>query len=159
MFEVLMPLYSINFRCILVDFLGNGQSDRIKKFSPDIWHDEALQTIALIEHLNCEKVNLIGTSGGAWAAVNAALERPDLIHMIVADSFDGRTLNENFSDNLLSERRKAKNDLQSRQYYVSTIIPDAKVYIFNQGGHPAILTNAEEFSQLIQGFLSADSAL
>lgn len=221
MFEALVPLYAINFRCILIDFLGNGQSDRIKKFSPDMWHDEALQTIALIEHLNCEKVNLIGTSGGAWAAVNAALERPDLIHTVVADSFDGRTLNENFSDNLLSERTKAKNDLQSRQYYewcqgedweivvdldteallqcarerrplfhkslkelnvpilltgsrkdemcrpdleneykqMAAIIPDAKVYIFNQGGHPAILTNAEEFSQLIQGFLSADSAL
>ena len=39
-----------------------------------------------------------------------------------------------------------------------TVIPDAKVYIFNQGGHPAILTNAEEFSQLIQRFLSANRA-
>lgn len=220
MFEILMPLYSANFRCILIDFLGNGQSDRIQKFSPDIWHDEALQTIALIEHLNCGKVNLIGTSGGAWVAVNAALERPDLIHTIIADSFDGRTLNDNFFDNLLTERTRAKNDLQSRQYYewcqgedwekvvdldteallqcakekrplfhkplnelkvptllvgskkdemcrpnledeykqMSTVIPNAKVYIFNQGGHPAILSNAEEFAQLIQRFLSADSA-
>lgn len=221
MFEALMPLYSANFRCILIDFLGNGQSDRIKKFSPDMWHDEALQTIALIEHLNCGKVNLIGTSGGAWVAVNAALERPDLIHAIVADSFDGRTLNDNFSNNLLSERIRAKSDLQSRQFYewcqgkdwekivdldteallqcakekrplfhksldklnvpvllvgskkdemcrpnleeeyeqMSMVIPNAKVYIFNQGGHPAILTNAEELSQLIKKFLSEDSAL
>lgn len=109
MFEILMPLYSANFRCILIDFLGNGQSDRIQKFSPDIWHDEALQTIALIEHLNCGKVNLIGTSGGAWVAVNAALERPDLIHTIIADSFDGRTLNDNFFDNLLTERLTIKS--------------------------------------------------
>lgn len=220
MFEILMPLYSANFRCILIDFLGNGQSDKIQKFSPDIWHDEALQTIALIEHLNCGKVNLIGTSGGARVAVNAALECPDLIHTIIADSFDGRTLNDNFFDNLLTERTRAKNDLQSRQYYewcqgedwekvvdldteallqcakekhplfhkplnelkvptllvgskkdemcrpnledeykqMSTVIPNAKVYIFNQGGHPAILSNAEEFAQLIQRFLSADSA-
>lgn len=220
MFEFLMPLYSENFRCILIDFLGNGQSDRIKKFSPDMWHDEALQTIVLIEHLNCGKVNLIGTSGGAWVAVNAALERPDLIHAIIADSFDGRTLNNNFSDNLLLERTRAKNNLQSRQFYewcqgedweqvvdldtealllcskekrplfhkslnelqvptllvgsnkdemcrhnledeykqMSTVIPNAKVHIFNEGGHPSILTNAEEFSQLIQRFLS-DSTL
>lgn len=220
MFEVLMPLYTEKFRCILIDFLGNGQSDRIRKFSPDMWYDEALQAIALIEHLNCGKVNLVGTSGGAWAAINAALERPDLIYAVIADSFDGWTLNDNFSDNLLSERTRAKNDVQARQFYewyqgkdwekivdldteallqcarekrplfhkslkdlrvpillvgskedemcrsdledeykqMSTVIPDAKVYIFNQGGHPAILTNAEEFSQLIQRFLSANRA-
>lgn len=220
MFEVLMPLYAEKFRCILIDFLGNGQSDRIRKFSLDMWYDEALQAIALIEHLNCGKVNLVGTSGGAWAAINAALERPDLIYAVIADSFDGWTLNDNFSDNLLSERTRAKNDVQARQFYewcqgkdwekivdldteallqcarekrplfhkslkdlrvpvllvrskedemcrsdledeykqMSTVIPDAKVYIFNQGGHPAILTNAEEFSQLIQRFLSANRA-
>ncbi len=101
---------------ILIDFLGNGQSDRIKKFSPDMWYDEACQTIALIEHLNCGKVNLVGTSGGAWAAVNAALERPDLIHAIIADSFGGRTLNIKFSDNLLLERTRAKNNPRSRQF-------------------------------------------
>ena len=128
--------------------------------------------------------------------------------------------NEHFSDKLLSERIKSKNDLQARQFYqwcqgkdwekivdldteallqcarekrplfhkslkdlkvpallvgskedemcrpdleneykqMSTVIPDAKIHIFNQGGHPAILTNAEEFSQLIQRFLSADRA-
>ncbi len=117
MFELLMPLYVENFRCILIDFLGNGQSDRVEKFSPDMWHDEALQTIALVEHLRCKKVNLIGTSGGAWAAVNVALERPDLLHTVIADSFDGRTLNDRFSDNLLSEREAAKANLQSRQFY------------------------------------------
>lgn len=214
MFEVLMPLYTEKFRCILIDFLGNGQSDRIRKFSPDMWYDEALQAIALIEHLNCGKVNLVGTSGGAWVAINAALERPDLIYAVIADSFDGWTLNDNFSDNLLSERTRAKNDVQARQFYewcqgkdwekivdldteallqcarekrplfhkslkdlrvpvllvgskedemcrsdledeykqMSTVIPDAKVYIFNQGGHPAILTNAEEFLRLFKDF-------
>ena len=65
MYEFLMPLYTENFRCILIDFLGNGQSDRVESFSPDMWYDEALQTIALTEHLQCGKVSLIGTSGGA----------------------------------------------------------------------------------------------
>ena len=117
MSELIMPLYEDHFRCILIDFLGNGQSDRVKNFSPDMWYDEALQTIALAEHLQCGKVSLIGTSGGAWAAVNAALERPDLFHAIIADSFDGRTLNENFSANLLSERKAAKENIQSREFY------------------------------------------
>ena len=98
---LLMPLYADKFRCILIDFLGNGQSDRVENFSPDMWYDEALQTIALAEHLQCRRVSLIGTSGGA----------------VVADSFDGRTLNDNFSANLLAERKAAKEDIQSRQFY------------------------------------------
>ena len=28
MFELLMPLYAEKFRCILIDFLGNGRSER-----------------------------------------------------------------------------------------------------------------------------------
>lgn len=112
MSELLMPLYEENFRCILIDFLGNGQSDRVESFTPDMWHDEALQTVALTEHLQCGKASLIGTSGGAWAAVNAALERPDLFHVVIADSFDGRTLNEDFSANLLSERYTVKTVLR-----------------------------------------------
>lgn len=55
MSELLMPLYEENFRCILIDFLGNGQSDRVESFTPDMWHDEALQTVALTEHLQCGK--------------------------------------------------------------------------------------------------------
>lgn len=117
MFELLMPLYTDSFRCILIDFLGNGKSDRVEKFSPDMWYDEAMQTAVLIEHLSCGKVSLIGTSGGAWAAINTALERPDLICSVIADSFDGRTLNDNFSENLVSERKAAKADIQSRQFY------------------------------------------
>ena len=117
MFELLMPLYTDKFRCILIDFLGNGQSDRVEKFPTDLWHDEALQAIALAEHLDNGKVSLIGTSGGAWAAVNAALKRPDLFECIIADSFDGRTLNNRFSENLLTERKAAKADPQARQFY------------------------------------------
>ena len=124
MFELLMPLYAENFRCILIDFLGNGQSDRVEHFSSDLWYDEALQTIALAEHLRCGKVSLVGTSGGAWAAVNAALERPDLFCKVIADSFDGRTLNSNFSNNLLSERKTAKANVQSRQFYAWCQGPD-----------------------------------
>ena len=117
MFELLMPLYAEKFRCILLDFLGNGRSDRVERFSPDLWQEEARQTIALVEYLQCGKVSLVGTSGGAWAAVNAALLRPDLFCAVVADSFDGRTLNDNFSANLLAERKAAKEDIQSRQFY------------------------------------------
>lgn len=216
MFEFLMPLYAESFRCVLIDFMGNGKSDRIEKFSPDMWYDEALQTVALAEHLKCGKVGLVGTSGGAWAAVNAALERPELFSAVIADSFDGRTLNENFSANLIAERKAAKADKPSRQFYewcqgddwenvvdmdteallicakenrplfhkaldelkipilfmgsmedqscrsnleeeykeMAALITHApsSVHLFTNGGHPAILTNAEQAAMLIKDF-------
>ena len=78
MFELLLPLYEDLFHVILIDFLGHGKSDRIEEFPAELWMEEARQTIALLEHLKLEKVNLVGTSGGAWVAVNTALERPEL---------------------------------------------------------------------------------
>lgn len=117
MFELLLPLYQKNFRVILMDFLGNGQSDRVEKFSEDIWITQSEQVIALIEHLKLEKVNLLGTSGGAWVAVNTALKRHDLVSKVVADSFDGRSLSENFAADLLQERENAKKDSYARQFY------------------------------------------
>lgn len=117
MFEMLLPLYQEQFRVILIDFLGNGKSDRVDTFPPDLWITQAYQVIALMEHLKIQKVNLLGTSGGAWVAVNAALERPDLISKVIADSFDGRTLDKNFAKNLLKERELAKQDAYAKQFY------------------------------------------
>lgn len=117
MFEFLLPLYQENFRVVLIDFLGNGKSDRIEKFPENLWITQAEQVIALIEHLRIQKANLIGTSGGAWVAINTALKRPDLIDRVVADSFDGRTLHKNFAENLLQEREFAKHDNHAKQFY------------------------------------------
>lgn len=117
MFELLLPLYTEHFKVILIDFLGNGQSDRINGLPIDLWYSQARQVIALLEHLNYGKVSLVGTSGGAWSAVNVALDRPDLINKVVADSFDGRTLQKDFSANLIAERTFAKSDAMARQFY------------------------------------------
>lgn len=117
MFELLMPLYEEYFHVILIDFLGHGRSDRLERFPADLWLQEAAQTIALLEHLKLGKVNLVGTSGGAWVAVNAALERPDLVGRVVADSFDGRTLADNFDEQLIKERTGAKKDENGVGFY------------------------------------------
>lgn len=45
-------------------------------------------------------------------------------------------------------------DLEQEYKQMTAIIPNAKIHIFHQGGHPAILTNSEDSSQLIQRFLS-----
>lgn len=49
MFEFILPLYQENYRVILLDFLGNGQSDRVDRFPENLWTAEAEQVIALIE--------------------------------------------------------------------------------------------------------------
>ncbi|HIX58511.1 MAG TPA: alpha/beta hydrolase [Candidatus Blautia gallistercoris] len=117
MFEPLLPLYKEDFTVILMDFLGNGRSDRLDGFPADLWQEEARQTIALLEHLNYGRVSLAGCSGGAWAAVNAGLLRPDLVEKVVADSFDGRTLGEDFVRKLIRERAGAKQDEQAAGFY------------------------------------------
>lgn len=117
MFAFILPLYQDRFKIILIDFLGNGKSDRIEYLPADLWFFQSKQVIALLEHLKCGKAGLIGTSGGAWGAVNAALARPDLVEKVIADSFDGRQLADDFSANLLTERSFAKSDPLSRQFY------------------------------------------
>ena len=117
MFELLMPLYEDRFHVILIDFLGHGKSERLEKFPAELWIEEARQTVALLEYLNLGKVNLVGTSGGAWVAINAALECPELVGKVVADSFDGRTLADDFSENLIQERISAKADEMSVGFY------------------------------------------
>lgn len=117
LFLPILALYSGRYRCICPDFLGNGRSDRVEAFPTDLWQDEGRQVIALIRHLNCGKACLVGTSGGAWAALNAALECPELICAVVADSFDGRTLHDGFAEELAAERETAKADAQARAFY------------------------------------------
>lgn len=41
MFEYIIPLYANSFRVILMDFLGNGQSDRVEEFPSDLWYSQA----------------------------------------------------------------------------------------------------------------------
>lgn len=117
MFELLLPLYQKKIRMILVDFLGNGKSDRVNSFPPDMWHDQALQTIALINYLELQKVHLVGSSGGAWVALNTALKIPEKVGRVVADSFDGRTLHNNFAEELMLERNFAIQNPDASKFY------------------------------------------
>lgn len=214
MFEPLLPLYQDKFQVILMDFLGNGRSDRPERFPAQLWIEEARQTIALLEQRKLQNVNLIGTSGGAWVAINVALERPDLVGKVVADSFDGRTLADDFADKLVQERASAKRDEMGAGFYqwcqgddwervvdmdtealiqcaenkltlftkpLSQLqVPlllmgsqedkmcradireeylaiaaetNAKIKLFTTGGHPALLSNAEQAAEAICSFL------
>ena len=64
MFEFILPLYQTDCRVFLMDFLGNGRSDRVEEFPPALWIEWGRQAAALVRHLDMGKVSLVGTSGG-----------------------------------------------------------------------------------------------
>ena len=216
LFEPLLPLYTPHFRCVLLDFLGNGRSDRVASFPTDLWQDQARQVLELIREAGYERPCLLGTSGGAWAAMNAALLAPDEVGAVAADSFDGRTLHPGFAQDLTVERAKAKQDPAARGFYewcqgpywetvvdrdadallrcaaagrplfcrpleqmkppvllmgsredplcrldleeeytaMAAQIPCASVCLFPSGGHPAVLTRAEDAARAVLAFLT-----
>lgn len=100
MFDIVLDLYKNNFKMILINFLGHGRSNRLKEFTTDFWYDEALQVISFMNSKNYQRANIIGTSGGALAALNIALERPDLVNCVIADSFEGEKSVESFAGNV-----------------------------------------------------------
>ena len=221
MFSLLMPLYENNLHCILIDFLGCGRSDRIASFSSDIWIYEAKQVVSLAQHLELDEVSLIGTSGGAWVAINAAMMMKGRVSTLIADSFDGRTLNSRFSSNLIRERESAMKNEEARRFYewclgsdwqeivqkdtkallecadsgdslfvsplsaiecpvlltgsaedlmcrsgmeeeyeeMKKMMGNASIHMFKHGGHPAILSNAEEFAEISKDFIKRNVPL
>lgn len=117
MFSEIATEYAKNYKVILIDFLGCGRSERIQNFAEDLWYDEAMQVIRFLEEQGYRKVNIIGTSGGAISAINIALERPDLVDKIVADSFEGEKANPSITDGLSTGREASKHNPGARMFY------------------------------------------
>ena len=152
MFSLLMPLYENDLHCILIDFLGCGRSDRIASFSSDIWIDEAKQVVSLTRYLELDEVSLIGTSGGAWVAMNAAMMMKGRVSSLIADSFDGRTLNSSFSSNLIKERESAMKDEDARGFYEWCLGSDWENIV--QKDTEALLACADSWTSLFVSPLS-----
>jgi pimeloyl-ACP methyl ester carboxylesterase len=214
MFNSIIDLYKDDYKLILIDFLGHGESERVDVFTTDFWYDQGLQVIELCETNGYKNVNLIGTSGGAIAAINVALERPDLISKVIADSFEGESSIEEFAGTVVDERLHAKADEGAIQFwrymhgddwrmvvdqdtdvvikhhkeikdffhkdisklkvamlmtgttkdeYISKIsdiyneldkkIHDCSIHVFEEGGHPSMMTSAEAFAVIAKTFL------
>ena len=219
MFLEIVNRYTDIFKVILIDFLGHGKSDRLKVFPADLWFDEAMQVIAFLKEKQYEKVNIIGSSGGALVAINVALEAPELVSKIVADSFEGEVPLKEFTTNIVTDRELSKKNDAMRLFYqymqgkdwesvvdndtfaiiqheknvgkffhrnLQDFVPDilmtgskkdeffvnvssdylenvyrkmlkkighGRMYLFDFGGHTAMLTNAEKFANLAKEFL------
>jgi len=124
MFSSVLPLYSKNFKVILFDFPGHGKSSRIEQFENDFWYYNAEVAYALLEELDLEKVNAIGTSGGALAGINLALEHPAKVNCLVADSFEGEVPLDPFIKTIKEDREKDKKDPLARDFWMDMHGPD-----------------------------------
>lgn len=211
--------YMKDYNVILIDFLGHGKSDRLNEFPVDLWFYEAQQVITFLTEKQYTDVNIIGSSGGAMVAINVALEVPQLVGKVIADSFQGEKAHKTFTENLLSDRELAKSDNNARMFYsymhgddwehivdndttaiirhereigqffhksldvlktdilltgsreddfmsavsdnyLETVyenmiqkIGHGKIYLFKSGGHPAMITNQEEFYKVSMDFM------
>ena len=215
MYRDILPLYTDCFKVILIDFLGHGKSERIKEFPADFWYDEAMQAMTLLREKGYKKVNVVGTSGGAIAALNLALEAGDVVHKVIADSFEGENSLEIVATTIKEDREQSKQDQgavafwkvehgedwedvvdhdtdviirhhqQIGRFYhkdlsdmavpallsaslkdefadyvdfdevyrmMTSKMADGKIHLFKQGGHPAMMSNAEEFSAIAKTF-------
>ena len=119
MFAEIAERYAKDFKVILIDFLGHGKSDRLSEFPDDLWFDESEQVIAFLRKKRYAKANLIGCSGGALVAINAALEAPDLVGKVIADSFEGEKPLAAFIENIGADRNASKQDDNARRFYFS----------------------------------------
>ena len=218
MFLDIIESYTSNYKVILIDFLGHGKSDRLEEFPIDLWFDEAQQVISFLKEKKYNNVNLIGSSGGALVAINVALETPELVDKVIADSFEGEKSLKKFTKNIIKDRELSKNDENAKMFYkymhgdnwekivdndtksivehdktignffhkpletlqshilltgskedeiLCSISPNyfqdiyidmlrkiehGEIYLFESGGHPAMISNKNEFVQLSKRF-------
>jgi len=210
MFDSILKLYSQNHQVITFDFPGHGKSDGINKFETDFWFYNALVANALLEELSLGKVAVIGTSGGALVGINLALEYPEKVKYLVADSFEGEYPLKSYISSLKDEREQGKKDSDTQAFWqychgddwekvvdldtemllcfsklnhsffhqsianlkVPTLLTGSKkdefcdylediylkmkeknnmleIHLFEEGFHPAMLSNAEKFFELV----------
>ena len=217
MFAPILPMFSEKHHVIVPDFLGCGQSERCEKWPSDLWYEWSRQATALCKYKGFEKVDVIGSSGGAIAAINMALENPDMVNTIVADSFEGLSANSDITEQIRIGREYAKQNKDFRtmlklmhgddwesvvdahteaiiahaenigaffhkpidELKVSLLLTGsakdemfpaghyhklfesicsrtcmAKSHIFEQGGHPAMMSNMKEFISLCEEFFA-----
>lgn len=217
MFAPLLSVFAEKYHVVALDFLGCGQSDRLPDWPADLWYAWSEQVIALCDYKGFEKCNFIGTSGGAIAAINVALEHGERVNAVVADSFEGIKADSSVTAQIRAGRNAAKqmegfrvmlesvhgadwenvldadteavvrhaetvgdffhrplSELKTRLLltgsaedemfpaghyqelfgYICRQTNLAKAHIFEHGGHPAMMSNLEEFISFCHQFLA-----
>jgi len=145
MFDQIVPKLIDKYRVIVIDFLGGGRSDRIEKWPADLWFDWGCQVKALCDHLELKKVKIIGSSGGALAANNVALEYPELVESFVADSFEGLKADPGITEQISNGRAQAKT-FDGFVGYLKSLHGDDWEQVFD-ADTDAVLRHAEQIGK------------
>ena len=95
--------FARSFHVVAPDLIGCGRSERLKPWPKHWWLESAHATARLIAEMDEGPAVLVGTSGGAIAAILAAGEYPEIVRAVVADSF-GRGWTPADIDALLADR-------------------------------------------------------
>ena len=74
------------YRAAALDFLGAGRSERVDVWPDDWWLQGAQSALALLDHLSIDRCIVMGTSGGAVAALLMAQHAPGRVRAVIADS-------------------------------------------------------------------------
>lgn len=88
-----IKFFSESFRVICPDYVGYGQSDRVEQLPVDFWWVTAEMCVHLLLSLNVDNCIVIGTSGGAIIALDAAIIAPNFVKCVVGDNIPGEFLN------------------------------------------------------------------
>ncbi|MCD6405089.1 MAG: alpha/beta fold hydrolase [Planctomycetes bacterium] len=93
------------FHVVAPDLIGCGRSRRVATWPKHWWLESAHLAAALVGKTDEGRAVLVGTSGGAIAAILAAIEHPQLVRAVVADSF-GRGWTPAEIDAVLADRSR-----------------------------------------------------
>ena len=144
MFDPIIPILAEQYRVIILDFLGCGRSDHLPSWPSDLWYEWARQVRALCEHLGLSEIYLVGTSGGALAAINAAMEYPQLVRAAAADSFAGVSADPAVTQDIRAGRAQAKH-IEGFCSYLRSIHGEDWEQVFD-ADTDAIVRHAREIS-------------
>lgn len=82
-FEAHVELLATDHRVIVPDLRGMGRSERVTTIAPGAWTSDLL---ALVDHLGVERAHVCGSSLGARIALRLALDHPERVLSVAADS-------------------------------------------------------------------------
>jgi pimeloyl-ACP methyl ester carboxylesterase len=81
-----LDYFGQRYHVVALDFLGCGQSERLAVWPADWWAQGGRDAAALVRHLGEERALVMGTSGGGVAALWMAIQHPERVRAVIADS-------------------------------------------------------------------------
>lgn len=84
--EAELAHFGREYHAVALDYWGTGRSERASVWPDDWWEIAAHDAVALLDHLQCERATLVGSSGGGVVGLVVAGLAPGRVEAVVADS-------------------------------------------------------------------------